>query len=290
MRRRACLPEDRAMAVDTARVTRPRTGFAYLDAGLDQPGAVLAFAHRGGAFHPEIEGLENTLTAFQHAVELGYQYLETDVHATRDGVLLAFHDAVLDRVTASTGAIADLGYDDLAGVVVAQREQIPTLASLLERFPEARFNIDIKSDAAVAPLAGLIRRTASHDRVCIGSFDGRRMAAFRKAMDRAVATAHGPAAVAAARFAPLGRLAARVARLPGAAFQVPHRRGRVRVVTEEFVGRAHAIGRPVHVWTIDDPEEMAELLDLGVDGIFTDRTDLLRDVLIARGQWMGTAA
>jgi glycerophosphoryl diester phosphodiesterase len=290
MRRRACLPEDDAMAVDTAHVTRPRTGFAYLDAGLDRPGAVLAFAHRGGAFHPEIEGLENTLTAFQHAVDLGYTYLETDVHATRDGVLLAFHDAVLDRVTASTGAIAELGYDDLADVVVAEREQIPTLASLLERFPQARFNIDIKSDAAVRPLADLIRRTSSHDRVCIGSFNDRRMKSFRAAMDRAVATAHGPAAVVAARFAPLGRLAARVAGLPGAAFQVPHRRGRVRVVTEEFVARAHAIGRPVHVWTVDDPDEMAELLDLGVDGIFTDRTDLLRDVLLARGQWMGTAA
>ena len=278
------------MAVDTAHVTRPRTGFAYLDAGLDRPGAVLAFAHRGGAFHPEIEGLENTLRAFQHAVDLGYTYLETDVHATRDGVLLAFHDAVLDRVTESTGAIADLGYDELADVVVAQREQIPTMAGLLERFPAARFNIDIKADAAVRPLADLIRRTASHERVCVGSFSDRRMTSFRAAMDRAVATAHGPAAVVAARFAPLGRLAARVARTPGAAFQVPHRRGRIRVVTDEFVDRAHAIGRPVHVWTVDDPAEMAELLDLGVDGIFTDRTDLLRDVLLARGQWMGTAS
>ncbi len=290
MRHGAHVREDPPMGVDTAHVTRPRTGFAYLDAGLDRPGVVLAFAHRGGAFHPEIEGLENTLTAFQHAVDLGYQYLETDVHATRDGVLLAFHDAVLDRVTASTGAIADLRYDDLAEVVVAEREQIPTLAGLLERFPKGRFNIDIKSDGAVRPLAELIRRTSSHDRVCIGSFEARRMKAFRSAMDRPVATACGPAAVVAARFAPLGRLAARVARMPGAAFQVPHRRGPVRVVTEEFVDRAHAMGRPVHVWTVDDPAEMAELLDLGVDGIFTDRTDLLRDVLVARGQWMGTAA
>ena len=85
----------------------PRTGFAYLDEPLDQPGAVVAFAHRGGAFHPEIEGLENTLQAFQHAVDLGYDYLETDVHLTKDGVLLAFHDTVLDRVTDATGRIAE---------------------------------------------------------------------------------------------------------------------------------------------------------------------------------------
>lgn len=277
------------MPVDTALVTRPRTGFAYLDAGLDQPGAVLAFAHRGGAFHPELEGLENTLTAFQHAVDLGYLYLETDVHATRDGVLLAFHDAVLDRVTGSTGTIAEMGYDDLAEVMVAEREQIPTLASLLERFPATRFNIDIKSEPAVRPLAELIQRTGSHDRVCVGSFDDRRMREFRSHMDRPVATACGPAAVVAARFAP-GGLTTRLARTSGDAYQVPHRRGRLRVVTEAFVARAHTLARPVHVWTVDDPSEMRALLDLGVDGLITDRTDVLRDVLVERGQWMGAAS
>jgi len=274
--------------MDTARVTRPRTGFPYLDAGLEQPGAVLAFAHRGGAFHPELEGLENTLTAFEHAVELGYRYLETDVHATRDGVLLAFHDAVLDRVTSHTGSLAETGYDELADVVVGDREQIPTLASLLERFPEACFNIDIKAANAVAPLAALVQRRRAHDRVCVGSFSGRRMRAFRRAMDRPVATAHGPVTVAAARFAPAA-VSARLTRGAGRAFQVPHRRGALRVVTEEFVARAHAAGQPVHVWTVDDPEEMHALLDLGVDGLMTDRTDLLRDVLVERGQWMGAS-
>lgn len=274
------------MGMDTARVTRPRTGFPYLDAGLDQPGAVLAFAHRGGAFHPELEGLENTMTAFEHAVALGYRYLETDVHATRDGVLLAFHDAVLDRVTSHTGSIAETGYDDLAEVVVGEREQIPTLATLLERFPDARFNIDIKAANAVEPLAALVQRTRAHDRVCVGSFNDRRMRAFRRAMDRPVATAHGPAAVVAARFGPPA-VAARATRGSGRAFQVPPRRGAVRVVTEEFVARAHSAGHPVHVWTIDDPAEMHALLDLGVDGLMTDRTDLLRDVLVERGQWMG---
>lgn len=272
--------------MDTARVTRPRTGFPFFDAGLDQPGAVLAFAHRGGAFHPELEGLENTLTAFEHAVALGYRYLETDVHATRDGVLLAFHDAMLDRVTSHTGSIAETRYDDLAKVVVGEREQIPTLASLLERFPGCCFNIDIKAGHAVAPLVDLVRRTGAYDRVCVGSFSERRMRAFRRAIDRPVATAHGPATVAVARFAP-APVAARVARAPGRAFQVPHRRGAVHVVTERFVARAHAARQPVHVWTIDDPVEMHALLDLGVDGLMTDRTDLLRDVLVERGQWMG---
>jgi glycerophosphoryl diester phosphodiesterase len=275
------------MPMDTAGVTRPRTGFAFLDAGLDQPGAVLAFAHRGGAFHPEIEGLENTLAAFQHAVDLGYRYLETDVHTTRDGVLLAFHDTVLDRVTTSTGTIAEMAYDELAATTVGEREQIPTLVSLFERFPHACFNIDIKSSAAVEPLADLVRRTKAYDRVCVGAFSDRRMRAFRSRMDREVATAFGPAAVALARLGP-ARLASRRS-TSGAVFQVPHRRGRFPVVTGHFVERAHAAGHPVHVWTVDDPTEMHELLDLGVDGLMTDRTDLLRDVLIERGQWMETS-
>src|SRR3954447_13411643 len=123
------------VALHTSPVSRPRTGFPYLDAGLDQPGAVLAFAHRGGAYHPQLEGLENTLTAFEHAVALGYRYLETDVHTTRDGVLLAFHDAALDRVTDSVGPLADLDANEVRAVIVGEHEKIPTMASLFERFP-----------------------------------------------------------------------------------------------------------------------------------------------------------
>jgi glycerophosphoryl diester phosphodiesterase len=269
------------------RVTRPRTGFPFLDTGLDQPGSVLAFAHRGGAFHPEIEGLENTLAAFRHAVELGYRYLETDVHATRDGVLLAFHDRALDRVTDRTGSIADLPYDEVADALVGGREQVPTLARLLEEFPHARFNIDIKSAAAVEPLAELIEAHGSHDRVCVGSFSERRLARFRRRIGPRVATSCGPVAVGVIRAAP-GRAGVDVlTRGRGDVLQVPHRRGRLTVVTEEFVARAHRTGRPVHVWTVDDPAEMHHLLDLGVDGIMTDRTDVLRDVLEQRGQWMG---
>jgi glycerophosphoryl diester phosphodiesterase len=274
--------------VDTAWVTRPRTGFAYLDAGLDQPGTVLAFAHRGGAFHPEIEGLENSLAAFAHAVALGYRYLETDVHATRDGVLLAFHDHVLDRVTGVTGSVGKMSYVDVRAARIGGREEIPTFASLLEEFPHARFNVDLKSPAAVGPLADLVRRADAYDRVCVASFSDARLAAFRKLLDRPVATVCGPRAVVGVRLAPSRALAARL-RGTGDALQVPHRRGHVTVVTEELVSRAHALGRPVHVWTVDDPTEMHQLLDLGVDGLMTDRTDVLRDVLTERGQWMGEA-
>ncbi|HEX2551973.1 MAG TPA: glycerophosphodiester phosphodiesterase family protein, partial [Nocardioidaceae bacterium] len=106
-------------------MTSPRTGYPYLDEVLGRPGSVLAFAHRGGALQPRLIGLENTMTAFRTAVQLGYRYLETDVHATRDGVLLAFHDAHLDRVTDRRGRVADQVYDDVATALVGGREPIP---------------------------------------------------------------------------------------------------------------------------------------------------------------------
>ena len=279
------------MAVDTARVTRPHTGFPFLDAGRDE-GLVLAFAHRGGAHHPELAGLENTLKAFDHAVKLGYRYLETDVHLTADGVLLAFHDDVLDRVTDRTGAIATMSYVDMADALIGGREPIPRMADLLEHFPRTCFNIDLKSDLAVPALADLVERSDSHDRVCVGSFSEARLRAFRELVTRPVATSFGPVGVGLSRFVPQA-LADVLLRGRGDALQVPHRLpdrlGGSTVVTERFVRRAHERGRPVHVWTVDDPGEMRDLLDLGVDGLMTDRTDVLRDVLVERGQWMGAA-
>ena len=278
------------MAVNTSRVapTRtPRTGFAYLDAVLDQPGSVIAMAHRGGARHAELVGLENTLDAFRHAVQLGYHYLETDVHASRDGVLLAFHDAVLDRVTDRLGPLATLTAEEIGRARIAGAHAVPTMAELLEEFPTVRFNIDLKAEAAVHPLAGLIERTGAHGRVCVGSFSPRRMRAFRVLTDGRVATSASPPEVAAVKAAPSAALARTMLRGPHrpAALQVPHRRGRLTVVTPTLVRRAHAAGLHVHVWTVDEPDDMHHLLDLGVDGLITDRTDLLRDVLVARGQW-----
>ncbi|MEO5709897.1 MAG: glycerophosphodiester phosphodiesterase family protein [Nocardioidaceae bacterium] len=252
---------------------------------------MLAFAHRGGAHHPDVVGLENTLVAFDHAVKLGYGYLETDVHLTADGVLLAFHDHVLDRVTDRRGAIATTSYDDLTDALIGGREPIPRMADLLEHFAGACFNVDLKSDRAVPALAELVERTAAHARVCVGSFSEARLRMFRRLVSRPVATSFGPVGVGVSRFAP-GVLAGVLLRGRGDALQVPHRLparlGGGTVVTERFVARAHQRGKPVHVWTVDEPDEMRLLLDLGVDGLMTDRTDLLRDVLVERGQWRGT--
>ena len=254
---------------------------------------MLALAHRGGAYHPDVEGLENTMAAFRHAVDLGYRYLETDVHVTRDGVLLAFHDAVLDRVTDRRGAVAGMTHDEVRLARVGGREEVPTLVALLEAFPDALFNIDLKSGPAVQALADLVRERQEWDRLLVGSFSPGRLARFRRLTERRVATSAHPLEVLAFVLLPSGRLADLLTRRRVAALQVPHRRtlrfAGVRitlpVVTRGFVRRAHAAGKHVHVWTIDDPEEMRELLDKGVDGLFTDLTDLLRDVLEQQGLW-----
>lgn len=252
-----------------------------------ESGRILALAHRGGAYHPELDGLENTLAAFRHAVALGYHYLETDVHVTKDGALLAFHDDVLDRVTDRMGAIADLTLAEIREARIAGREEIPTFGQLLDAFPDARFNIDIKSSGAAVVLAEVVRAHELWDRVLVGSFSPARIREFRRLTEGRVPTAAHLWEVLAFRFLPSARLADRLAGRHFVALQVPHRHRRLRVVTPGLVRRAHAAGKQVHVWTVDDPDEMNLLLDRGVDGLFTDRTDLLKDVLVARGLWEG---
>lgn len=243
---------------------------------LDHPGP-LAFAHRGGAS----DAPENTMPAFQHAVDMGYRYLETDAHVTSDGVLLAFHDDVLDRVTEHEGRVGDLPWDVVREARV-DGEPIPLMEDLLTAWPDVKINIDPKSDAAVEPLAALVNRLGCVDRVCIGSFSDRRLATIRRLVGPSLCTSLGPKATARLKAAGYG---APVGRLPGPCAQVPVRQGKVTIVDERFVGAAHGRGMQVHVWTIDDPDEMRRLLDLGVDGIMTDRPAVLKAVLDERGAW-----
>jgi len=247
---------------------------------LDWDGPI-PFAHRGGTSeHPE-----NTMPAFEHAVSLGYRYLETDVHLTADGVLVAFHDTDLLRTCGHAGEIIDMTWAEIAELRVDGREPIPLMRDLLERWPDARFNIDCKADAAVETLAQLIDDTRSIDRVCVGAFSHRRLQRLRRRLGPRLLTALSPQEVATLR------LTGRVVGTPRGAAQVPASAGRIEgvgridIVTTSFVRRAHARRIPVHVWTVNDQAEMHRLLDLGVDGIMTDHPELLRSVLESRGLW-----
>jgi glycerophosphoryl diester phosphodiesterase len=244
---------------------------------LDWP-APIAFAHRGGAG----DWPENTMPAFAGAVALGYRYVETDVHVTSDGVLLAFHDDHLDRVTDGTGAISDLPYAEVRTTLVDGREPIPRLDELLDAWPELRINIDAKHDEAVEPLAEVIEKANAIDRVCVASFSDTRLTRLRQRLGPDLCTAFGSRAVARLRSASFGIPAGRFF---GDCMQVPTGRGRVVITDERFVRAAHRRGLAVHVWTIDDADEMHRLLDLGVDGIMTDRPSVLKDVLLERDCW-----
>jgi glycerophosphoryl diester phosphodiesterase len=243
---------------------------------LDHPGP-LAFAHRGGAG----DWPENTMPAFEGAVSLGYRYVETDVHVTADGVLVAFHDESLDRVTDRSGLIRDLPWAEVSHARIDGREPIPLFEDLLGTWPELRVNIDPKHDTAVDPLIEAVRRTGAVRRVCIGAFSDRRLERVRAALGPEVCTSLGPRGIARLKAVSFGV----PLRLPAPCAQVPVRARGMVLTDSRFVRGAHRLGMQVHVWTIDDPVEMHRLLDLGVDGIMTDRPAVLREVLEERGQW-----
>jgi glycerophosphoryl diester phosphodiesterase len=238
-------------------------------------------AHRGGA----IEHLENTLPAFQACVDMGYRYLETDVRVTADGVLVVFHDPTLERVTDLTGRIETMPWSEVSTARIGGREPILRLEDLLGAWPDVRFNLDIKAAGVLAPLVRTVRRLAVADRICLGSFSDARIAAARRLFGPSVCTALGPKGVAALRLSSYSPRAAGLVRIQAGVAQVPLQLGGRALVDERFLTAAHARGLQVHVWTVDTEAETTAMLDLGVDGIMTDRPAMLKELLEKRGQW-----
>jgi glycerophosphoryl diester phosphodiesterase len=245
----------------------------------------LVIAHRGASD----EAPENTLPAFEAAVDAGCQYLETDVHVSRDGVVVAFHDHRLDERTDRRGDIEALDIADIeradAGFHFAgpsgtfpfrgRGVRVPQLEEILARWPDVFVNIDPKTDRAVDPLVALLHRLNAWDRVCIGSFSDRRLRRIRELAGGAACTSMGPLATATARLAAAG---GRMPRLGADCLQVPIRQHGVPIVTPRFVRAAHRARLPVHVWTVDDEATMRRLLDIGVDAIMTNRPRVAFDV------------
>jgi glycerophosphoryl diester phosphodiesterase len=252
---------------------------------FDNGGRPIAMAHRGGARTGDNAGIENSMAAFAAAVALGYRYVETDVHATSDGVVVAFHDDTLDRVTDLTGSVAEVSYERVRRALIGGREAVPRLADLLTAWPEVRVNIDCKGVGAIEPLARVIEEHRAWDRVCVASFSPRRLHRLRARLGPRVATSYSPLGVASLRLLPTYPLRWLTTGHSAVAAQVPRVAGHLPIVSRRFVERAHALGKHVHVWTVDDPGQMRALLDLDVDGIITDRTDLLRQVYLERGLW-----
>lgn len=253
---------------------------AYLD-------GFVCMAHRGGYISAEDSGRENSLYAFKKAVEIGYRHIETDVHATADGKLIAFHDDRLDRVTDRSGLVAKLPFSDVRKARIADTDQIPTLDEVLEEFPDTFINIDIKASSAIQPLVETIRRHKAINRVCVASFSHFRLAKFRRAK-LGTLTSMSSVGVGVTKFCPP---LTKIFDLGAAALQIPVcvrvAGKKIRLVTPKLLSNVHKRGIRIHIWTVNDPIEMAELIDIGVDGIITDRPKVLKDVAIAKGVWPG---
>jgi glycerophosphoryl diester phosphodiesterase len=246
----------------------------------------LAIAHRGGAHL----GPENTMAAFAMSTALGLGYLESDVRLTADGELVCFHDEALDRCTTGTGPVAAHTLADLrARVRVGGTEPIPTLREALEAFPDTCFTVDLKDQAAIAPMARLLQRRDYAERVCVaGAWDGWLQLLASQAPH--VRTALGWRSLAALISAAKAGLPVPAGLVQGRFAHVPVQLGRLPINSEALVRRAHRLGIRVVVWTVDEPDLMHRLLDMGVDGIITDRPDVLRSVLINRRQWTSMGA
>lgn len=238
-----------------------------------------AFAHRGGSLEAE----ENTLPAFERAVRLGFGHVELDVHLTADGEVVVHHDPTLARIFGVDRVVADLTMADLAMIRSPAGATVPRLAEVLHSFPGLKVNIEAKADAVTGPLAGVIRRAEALGRVGVGSFRPQRTAALRAELGPGLCWS--PAHWGVARLWAAGWGLPLPTGFP--VVQVPLDWKGIRIVTPRFVRVAHRRGIQVQVWTVDDAATMEHLLDIGVDGLMTDRPSLLRQVLERRGQWSG---
>jgi glycerophosphoryl diester phosphodiesterase len=271
-----------AVAALTARPAPPHPWFAA------RPGdhAPLVFAHQGG------ENLRpsNTMVAFQHAVDLGADVLDTDMHMTRDGALVLMHDETVDRTTDGAGAIRDLTLAELKRLDAGYRfstdggrtfpyrgqgSAVPTLEELFRAFPDKRLGVEIKQTPpeVAVPFCALIRRYHMQDRVLVSSFRQANMDAFRKECPEVATSATEDEA---RLFFILSTLGLSAAYSPSyQSLQVPEYSGRIQVLTPRFVAAAHSRGLAVQPWTIDEEADLRRILGLGVDGINTNYPDRL---------------
>lgn len=284
-----------------------KPGWGYLNCDT-----TLAIAHRGGA----LEAPQNSMAAFGAAVDMGYEYLELDVRASRDRVLAVYHDPTLDTLTDATGAIGELDWEQIRQARISGQEPVCRLEEVLDAWPGVRLNIDPKHPAAVQPLVELLRQQDCSQRVCVSTFSDRRMRRISQLLDGRYCTAEPQTRIARFKLEAVRQMRAQArtraqARRQGAArgpeaprepdpvretsppsqrtlgcVQVPATIHGWRLVDAGFVSAVHSHGCQVHVWTVNRAAEMRELLALGVDGIMTDRPSLLKQVLQEANQWM----
>jgi len=248
-----------------------------------------AYSHRGG----RLLWPENTVFAFQQSYDLGFRFFETDLHLTKDGVVVLFHDDYLDRTTDGTGNVWDYTVEELKEFDAAfrfgadrgwpyrgQGITAPSLEEIVTTFPGIRLTLELKQGGLEEPLVAVLERLDLWDRVIIGGFDDRWARAVRKASGGKALTSSGSRETRAFWLASRAGIGLRT---PAAALQVPVRHGNLTIADDRLIAAAHKSGKQVHVWTVNEPEEMRRLLDMGVDGLMSDRPDILKAVFEERG-------
>ncbi len=221
----------------------------------------------------------NTWSAFERAVEIGVDHIETDVQISADGVIVVYHDDRLDATTTGHGTIGEHGWGELSSLRYCADgrptdQGLVRLDELLVRWPQVAFNIDVKVDDAVVPVVRLLQRIDARDRVCVASFGWRRIRRLRSLLGDGWCTAAARGEIAAARFASWTRLPVV---LGCDVVQAPRRARGVTVIDRRFVDWCHRTGVAVHVWTVDDPDAAQHLRDLGVDALITDHPERFID-------------
>ena len=264
-----------------------------LDFGIDRP---LIMAHRGDSQNTP----ENTMLALESAASIGVDVLESDVHLTIDDEVVLFHDETLERTTGKTGMIREFTLDELRNIDFGytftpdggatfpfrgKGHHIVTLQEAFERFPNTIFNLDIKDTFPSAPmeLARLISQSDRSESVIVASFHNIQIERFRELMPKIPTTAHPGEVKRFVLNTKFGLPRIRSEDIHYKSFAVPMKSGPLKVITKKFVRKAHEHNIAVHVWTINDIVTMNSLIDLGVDGIFTDNPSLMREVLQAKG-------
>jgi len=234
------------------------------------------FVHRGG----DEEKTENTLEAFQYSSDLGFVFMETDVQSTSDGKVVIFHDSDLKRVAGINKKISELTFQEIKEVDLINGGRIPSLEETLYSFPNLRFNIDIKVDSAVDETINIVRKHDALDRVCLAAFSSNRLSRIRKLTGPGLCSSMGQAEIVRLLLTAFG-LNLKVS--PGLCAQVPVSQFGMPIVTERFIEKIHELNKLIHVWTIDETKEMFRLIDLGVDGLMTDKPTVLREALLKKG-------
>jgi glycerophosphoryl diester phosphodiesterase len=233
------------------------------------------FVHRGG----DEEKTENTLEAFQYSSDLGFVFMETDVQTTSDGKVVIFHDSDLKRVAGLNKKVSELTFKEIKKLDLIQGGRIPSLEETLSSFPSLRFNIDIKVDSAIEETIKVLKNHDALDRVCLAAFSTSRLNRIRKLTDSNLCSSMGQAEIVRLLLSSFGL---NLKTSPGLCAQVPVAQFGIPIVTKRFIKKVHDLDKLVHVWTIDETKEMYRLIDLGVDGLMTDKPTVLKKALVTR--------